>query len=188
MPKVIALSVQYFCWSVGVYGFVIWLPSMLKTKTMGMVEVGWLSAVPYLAAIIAMLIVSTISDRAKVRKHTDLAMPAVGREWPFTPPYAIGPSNFWLSFALLTAAGACMYAPYGTFFAYIAEILPTNVSGGSMALINSLGALGSFAGSYAVGLLNGATGNSGASYLTMAAALVVAAVITMFLAERPRPA
>jgi hypothetical protein len=27
---VIMLAIQYFCWSVGVYGFVIWLPSMLK--------------------------------------------------------------------------------------------------------------------------------------------------------------
>lgn len=30
IPMVMLLTVQYFCWSVGVYGFVIWLPSMLK--------------------------------------------------------------------------------------------------------------------------------------------------------------
>ncbi|HEY1931007.1 MAG TPA: hypothetical protein VGG99_03260 [Acetobacteraceae bacterium] len=44
---VIALSVQYFCWSVGVYGFVIWLPSILKgASKLGIVRLGWLSAVP----------------------------------------------------------------------------------------------------------------------------------------------
>jgi len=47
-PLVIWLSVQYFLWSIGVYGFVIWLPSILKTRDMGMVELGFLSAVPYL--------------------------------------------------------------------------------------------------------------------------------------------
>jgi len=31
-PAVITLAVQYFCWSIGVYGFVIWLPSMLKPR------------------------------------------------------------------------------------------------------------------------------------------------------------
>ena len=32
------------------YGFVLWLPSILKTAaSLGMVEIGWLSAVPYLA-------------------------------------------------------------------------------------------------------------------------------------------
>lgn len=39
-----------------------------------------------------------------------------------------------------------MYAPYGPFFATITEILPSNVAAGAIALINSLGALGSFAG------------------------------------------
>ncbi len=31
-PKVIVLSLQYFCWSIGVYGFVLWLPSILKPR------------------------------------------------------------------------------------------------------------------------------------------------------------
>jgi cyanate permease len=29
-PKVIILALQFFCWSIGVYGFVLWLPSILK--------------------------------------------------------------------------------------------------------------------------------------------------------------
>ena len=27
---VIVLSIQYFCWSVGVYGFVLWLPTIVR--------------------------------------------------------------------------------------------------------------------------------------------------------------
>ena len=46
--------------SIGVYGFVLWLPSIIRSggENMGMVEVGWLSSVPYLAATIAMIAVS----------------------------------------------------------------------------------------------------------------------------------
>ena len=72
-----------------------------------------------------------------------------------------------------------MYAPYGPFFAIIPEMLPRNVAGGAMALINSMGALGSFAGSYAVGYLNGATGSPSASYVLMATALLASVVLTV---------
>jgi hypothetical protein len=51
-----------------------------------------------------------------------------------------------MSYTLLVIAGAAMYAPYGPFFAIIPEMLPRNVAGGAMALINSMGALGSFIG------------------------------------------
>jgi MFS family permease len=72
-----------------------------------------------------------------------------------------------------------MYAPYGPFFAIVPEILPNNVAGGAMALINSFGALGSFAGAFFVGYLNGTTGGFGASYLFMAGSLLLAAVLTV---------
>lgn len=107
--------------------------------------------------------------------------------WPFLllaslafyGSYLIGTSNFWLSFALLVIAGMAMYAPYGPFFAVITEILPNNVTAGAIALINSFGALGSFAGSYLVGYLNGTTGGFGASYIFMAASLFISAIITI---------
>ena len=56
-----------------------------------------------------------------------------------------------------------MYAPHGPYFAFISDLLPTNVAGQSIAFINSCGALGAFAGTYLVGLLQGRTGNSQAS-------------------------
>jgi len=65
------------------------------------------------------------------------------------------------------------------FFAIITEILPRNVAGGAIALINSFGALGSFAGAYLVGYLNGATGGFGASYIFMSGALFLSAIITV---------
>jgi sugar phosphate permease len=70
-----------------------------------------------------------------------------------------------------------MYTPYGPFFALITEKLPANVAGGATALINSFGALGSFAGSYLVGHLKDRTGNFGAAYLFMAGSLLIAALL-----------
>jgi hypothetical protein len=53
-----------------------------------------------------------------------------------------------------------------------------------MALINSMGALGSFVGSYVVGYLNGATGSPAASYAFMSAALVAAVGLTLAVKSR----
>jgi len=182
-PRVLWLCAQYFLWSLGLYGFVIWLPSMLKTAEMGMVEVGWLAAAPYLAAMIVEFLNAAWSDRTgrrKIAMWPSLALGALA----FYGSYLLSGSHFWASFVLLVVAGAAMYAPYGPFFAYLADTLPANVAGGAIALINSMGALGSFVGAYGVGLLNGATGNSGMSYLMMAAALLASAAITFFLPER----
>lgn len=176
---VIALAAQYFLWSVGVYGFVLWLPSMLKVSgQIGIVEVGWLSAGPYLLATLLMIVTSYFSDRSTRRKAF---------VWPFllvgalalAGSFLLGRSDFWTGYMLLTIAGGAMYAPYGPFFAWIAETLPRNVAGGAIALINSFGALGSFVGSYVVGWLNAATGSPNVSYALMAAALFLSGLITI---------
>jgi sugar phosphate permease len=177
--NVILLSLQYFCWSIGVYGFVLWLPSILKNAShFGIVASGWLSSVPYFLAVILMLVSSYYSDRLLKRKVFVWPFLLVGAI-AFYGSYALGNSNFWLSFALLVIAGGVMYAPYGPFFAIVPEILPRNVAGGAMALINSMGALGSFVGSYVVGYLNAVTGSPSASYIFMAVSLVLSVILTI---------
>jgi sugar phosphate permease len=176
---VILLCLQYALWSIGVYGFVIWLPSIIKAAPqMSIIKTGWLSSLPYAFAIIGMITASYLSDKTLNRKIF---------VWPFLlvaslafyGSYLIGTNNFWLSFVLLVIAGMAMYAPYGPFFAILTEILPANVTAGAIALINSFGALGSFAGSYLVGYLNGTTGGFGASYIFMAGSVFLSAIITM---------
>lgn len=180
-PTVIMLCLQYALWSIGVYGFVLWLPTIIKSAPdMDMVKTGWISSIPYLMAAIAMLTLSYFSDKTLKRNifiWPSLLIGAIA----FYASYLIGPSHFLASFLLLTVAGLAMYAPYGPFFAWISEILPSNVSGGAIALINSFGALGSFAGSYLVGYLNGATGGFGASYIFMAVSLLLSAILTIIV-------
>ena len=179
--NVILLCAQYFCWSIGVYGFVLWLPSIIRgASNMGMIQTGWLSSVPYLAATIAMITVSWLSDRMQNRKLFVWPMLLIGAIC-FLGSFLLGTDNFWLSYTLLVIAGASMYAPYGPFFAIIPEMLPKNVAGGAMALINSMGALGSFIGSWVVGYLNGATGSPGASYIFMGSALFVSVILTLIV-------
>jgi MFS family permease len=152
---------------------------MLRSGSqIGIVEVGWLSAVPYLAATALMIVASHFSDRSGHRKAYVWPFLLVGTV-AFAGSYLLGRSSFWPGYILLVIAGGAMYAPYGPFFAWIAERLPRNVAGGAIALINSFGALGSFVGSYAIGWLNAATGSPDVSYLFMAIALLISALTTL---------
>jgi sugar phosphate permease len=185
-PAVLCLCAHYFCWSLGFYGLLIWLPSILRQAShLGIVWTGWLAALPYLAAIPAMILTSIASDRRRQR---------VGFVWPYLAiasialyaSYALGASHFGLSYTALLIAGVCMYAPYGPFFAIIPEILPRNVAGGAMALVNSLGALGGFAGTFLVGYLNGSSGGPSESYILMSASLFVSAILVCFVPRMSR--
>ena len=181
---VILLSLQYALWSIGVYGFVMWLPSIIKAvPNMDIVSTGWLSALPYLFAIIGMIVASWFSDKTGNRKLFVWPLLLVGAI-AFYFSYLVGESNFYISFILLIIAGAAMYAPYGPFFAIIPEILPRNVAGVAMAVINSFGALGSFIGAYVVGYLNARTGDFGASYIFMAVSLLVSSLLTILAVKK----
>ncbi len=184
-PTVLWLSAQYLLWSIGVYGFVLWLPSIVqKGATRGIAITGLLSAIPYAFAILLMVAVSHFSDRNLQRKRFI---------WPFLilagialyGSYLVAGTHFWVSFWLLVLAGATMYAPYGPFFAIIPELLPTNVAGEVTALINSCGALGAFLGSYLVGLLEAHTGNNRAGFLLMSLAVTASGLIILALRTNP---
>jgi sugar phosphate permease len=179
-PTVILLCLQYAFWSIGVYGFVIWLPSIIKASPdMNIVKTGWLAAGPFLLSILSMIAVSYFSDKTLKRKIYVWPFLLIGAI-AFYSSYLVGTQNFWLSYTLLIIAGGAMYAPYGPFFAILTDIFPRNVVGGAIALINSFGALGSFVGAYIVGYLNGSTGGFSASYIFMAGSLLLSAIITFF--------
>lgn len=181
---VILLSIQYFCWSLGVYGFVLWLPTIVRQGgSLSMGQTGLFSAIPYLAAILLMLLVSFLSDKTQRRESL---------VWPFLllsgvsmlGSFLLADKSFPAAFVCLVVAGGCMYAPYGPFFAIIPERLPKNVTAEVLALINSCGALGAFVGSYLVGLLQALTGSSRAGFLLMALALICSSLLLLAL---PRP-
>ena len=105
---VILLCLQYATWSIGVYGFVMWLPSIIKAApNMDIVKTGWLSSLPYLFAITGMLITSYFSDKTLIRKLLIWPFLFIGAI-AFYGSYLIGENNFWLSFVLLIIAGTAM--------------------------------------------------------------------------------
>jgi sugar phosphate permease len=181
---VVLLSVVYFCWSLGIYGFVLWLPTIVRQgAALSMGATGLFSAIPYGVAILLMLFAAHRADKTLRRKEM---------VWPFLliagialwGSFLSARSSFALAFAGLIVAGACMYAPYGPFFAIIPDRVPRTATAEVLAFINSAGALGAFVGSYLVGWLQAVTGNARAGYLLMAGVLVCSAGLMWLLDEK----
>jgi sugar phosphate permease len=177
--NVIRLCINYFFWSLGIYGFVLWLPVVIHNATKTAIDVtGLLSAVPYLAAVLLMLAVSHFSDRASRRREfvwPVLMLAGIALAGSY---FTLGHS-FGLAYACLIVAASCMYAPYGPFFAMVPEMLPKNVAGETLALINSCGALGGFFGVWGVGLLRTYTCGSQAGFLLMSLSLILSGVLLL---------
>ncbi|MGH9616445.1 MAG: MFS transporter [Acidobacteriaceae bacterium] len=181
---VLLLSAVYFCWSLGIYGFILWLPTIVRRgAALSMGATGLFSAIPYVAAVLLMLVAAHRSDKSMKRKSM---------VWPFLLiagialwcSFLFAPSSFPLAFVGLIVAGACMYAPYGPFFAIVPERVSRSSTAEVLAFINSAGALGAFIGSYLVGWLQTVTGNARAGYLLMAGALVCSAALMLLLNEQ----
>lgn len=171
----IVLSVQYFLWSIGVYGLVFWLPSIVKHLSgRGIGTTGALTAIPYAAAVIAMLAVSVASDRVGGRRVFTLVPLMIGAVC-FGISFAVRGGSFTPSFIVLIFAAAAMYAPYGPYFAYIPELFPASDAAPSIGMINAFGGLGGFVGTYIVGALGGA--DSATPFVFLACCLAVAAVL-----------
>lgn len=177
--NVVRLCINYFFWSLGIYGFVLWLPVVVRNATgAAMGRTGLLTAAPYVTAVLLMLAVSHWSDRSARRREF---------VWPFLVMAGVALAGSYLSvsrsfpvaFAFLIVAGSCMYAPYGAFFAMVPELLPRNVVGETIALINCCGALGGFFGVWLVGVLQAHTGRSEAGFLLMSLSVAVSGVMLL---------
>jgi sugar phosphate permease len=187
-PTVIRLTVLYFFWGLSLFGFILWLPTIIKAAgSATIIATGWLSAGPYVVATLLMPVISIISDRVLDRRRIVwpcLAISAAG----FFGLYLFKNAGFGVAYPLLCVAGIGPIVALAPFFCIPADILPKNVAGGASALINSMGALGGFVGSYLVGMINGLTGDKASSFLLMGVSLAIAAGLMMLPTAKARVA
>ncbi|MEK6350938.1 MAG: MFS transporter, partial [Burkholderia sp.] len=68
-PKILLVSGIYFFYTMGLYGVSFWLPTLIKSSGVSSpLNVGLLTAIPYAAGAIAMVLVSQSSDRSGERR------------------------------------------------------------------------------------------------------------------------
>ncbi len=179
-PKVLWLLMAYFFWMAGFYGFTMWAPSVVKSFSgSGQSElVGWLSAIPFVFALVAMVVNSTWSDR-RMKRQMHVAIPLILGAMGLVGGQFVGHWPLMQMICLLVAAIG-VYSPFGPFWTVPSTLLHKDVAGAAMGIIN-LGNLGGFLGPYVVGYIRGRTHSGFAGFLVLSAFLIISAVILIFL-------
>jgi D-galactonate transporter len=188
-PRVLALSLVYFGLVSGNYGLGYWLPTIVKgvattmalDATTGITMnslVGYLVAVPYALAVIGMIWWTKRSDIAGERTWHVAGPAIVGGLALAAAAYVTHPA---LAALAVTICAIATYAALPTFWALPTAFLTGTAAAGGIALINSIGNIGGFAGPYAVGWLKDATGGTTAGLVALAACYVMAGVVTLIV-------
>ncbi|CRM64414.1 MULTISPECIES: MFS transporter [Pseudomonas] len=171
-----------FFYQAGIYGYTLWLPSIVKELTQsGMGKVGMLATLPYIAAMFGMLMFSNLSDRSGKRRAF-IAVPLAGLALCLTLSVILR-EQIWLSFAALVGCGFFLQAAAGIFWTIPAKIFSAEAAGGARGLINALGNLGGFCGPYIVGVLISQYSQSIGVY-SLALSVALAAVLAMTLPRK----
>ena len=137
-------------------------------------------------ALAGQLFVGWNSDRTKERR------------WHVAVPCLIGAGGFVLtvlapqtavaSLAMLSIAAFGIWGTLGPFWAMPTAFLRGTAAAGGIAIVNSIGNIGGFAGPFAIGWVRDATGSFEGGLLALAGVLVVGAVIAINLPSPMRTA
>ena len=173
--RVWLLGVSYFGVPACMYGVSLWLPSAIRSvSNFGYFTIGVLTAIPYLATAVVMVLVGMHSDSSGERRwHTALAglagaIALLGAACGRSPALMI----IGMSLGMLGAQ-----AMSGPFWAMATAGMSGVGAAASIAVINSVGNLGGFFGPYIIGLARSGSGDFRGGLMAIGVTLGVCAGI-----------
>ncbi len=178
--RVWLLCLLYFLMNIGSYGFEMWSPTIVKTLSGGKDgTVGFINALPYLAAALAMYFVSRSSDKSGERRWhvaVSAASAAVGFVLAAKAP------NPYLGMVGLIIAFAGLKSTIAPFWALSTAFLSGTAAAGGIALINSVGNLGGYVGPHMMGyVMDKNQGNNMIALMILGGSLLAMGILTLTL-------
>ncbi len=177
--RVWLLALLYFTLIMAFYGVAFWLPQILQAfGGLGSLAIGFMSALPYIAAATGMVIVAAHSDRTGERRWHIAGPALVGAAGLIASASAPTPGA---ALAALSVAALGIWSALGPFWTWPPRFLRGRAAAGGIAIINSVGNIGGFVGPSAVGLVRDRTGSFATGLYVLAAGLLAAAAIALSL-------
>jgi len=178
-PRVLALSLCYFGVEIGLYGVILWVPQILAQAGIAAAHVGYAVAVPYAVATAAMVWWYRRSDRRKERVWHIAAAAVCG--FAGLSASACFTNSPLLALAAISVGAAGTLAILPIFWTLPAAILRGAAAAGAIALINSLGNIGGFAGPFVIGWIKQATGSFTWGLLAVAGGVLMSGIIALLI-------
>ncbi len=183
-PWLWVLALVYFVVPVALYAFGFFLPQILQASFDGTpFQIGVLSALPYLAGAVGMLMTSRLSDRSGERRWFVAGGAAVAGVGFVATAFAGG---LWPSLALLSLAMLGLASMFGPFWTLATTFVSGEGAAAGIALINSVGNIGGFVGPYAIGALRDSTGGFAAGLMTIGAVVVAGGALVLLVPDGGR--
>jgi MFS family permease len=182
-PRVYLLGIVFFATVFAIYGFNYWGPSIIHG--FGITSVLWiglLSAIPYGAASVTMVLLGRHSDRVGDRRWHFVGAAVIGAAGFALAPLAAGHPLLGIGILSIAAAGA--YGCVPVFWPIPQGYFSPQSAAGGLALINSIGVTGGMVGPYVLGELRTVTGDFSAGLYLISGVLIGACVL--FTIARPR--
>ena len=182
--RVWLLTSLYFTLAMGSNAFGVYLPKILDDQFAGTqgFKLGLLTALPYLAAVIAMFLVGAHSDRTGERRwHVGLSAFVSATGW-FLSAYLQTP---WLVLLALTLAQVGMMSMMGPFWSMATSFLSGAGAAGGIAVINTVANLGGFVAPNIFGALKKGSGDFSGGELAMALTLLIGGIIALVVRHDP---
>lgn len=183
LPMVWVMCLIEFCIGMGIYGMGFWMPTMIKEAGIkGLLNIGLFTAIPYGAAVVAMIVVAQAADRRRNRKLFLAAAALIG-----AAALAVSMSykdETTLAVLALTIATAAILTAFAQFWRLPTLVLGGDAAAAGIAIISSVANLSGFVSPYLIGWLRDTTGNGAVGNYMTAGSLVLAAVVVMMLPSR----
>lgn len=182
-PRVWLLGLIYFGIVSGIYLNSFWVPTIIKhTGVSDPLSIGLLTAIPYAAAVVAMIAVTGSADRHRERRwHTLIPCLVTAAGFALT---AWAGSNTALAMVGLVLAVAGASTAQASFWSLPAAFLGGAAAAAGIALVNSLGNLAGFTTNNIVGWLTGVTHSNSTSLYLFAAVLAVSGALILAVPGR----
>ncbi|PYV97278.1 MAG: MFS transporter [Acidobacteria bacterium] len=179
------LVLIYFGITTGNYALQSWTPQLVKSLSTlySNSMIGFLVTIPNLMGLAAMIMVSRSSDR-KLERRYHVAIPAIVAAAALVLLGATRSPFYSLTLLCLLAAG--VYSCFGPFWVLPCEFLTGFSAAAGIALINSVGNLGGFAGPYMIGTIATRTGSLYAGLAMVGVLLFVSATLVLLLPRNAR--
>jgi ACS family tartrate transporter-like MFS transporter len=177
--RVISLALMYFTIVTATYGITFFLPQIVKGMKGSDIEVGLISAAPYVVGTIGLLVWSWSSDKTRERKWHYIIACLLGAAGLAAAGF-LG-SSLMAVFAVAVATIG-LYGCKPAFWSMPSEFLTGTAAAGGIAMINSVGNLGGFVGPFVVGWIKDQTGGFGVALGFLAACAVLSALIAYLVA------
>ncbi|WP_300724835.1 MFS transporter [Pseudomonas sp.] len=179
-PRVWLLTAIYFCLIAGYYTVAFWLPTLVaQAGVTDMMDIGLLTAIPYGAAVITMLLVARNADRLRERRwHLALTCIVGGVGMIIS---AIWSDSLVMSMIGLTIGAMGALSTLPLFWPLPTAFLSGTAAAAGIALINSFGNLAGFVSPYLMGLLKELTQSTSMGMFIMASALFVGAALVFLI-------